>query len=418
MNEYRLFVLAILLGFWWLDVLVEWLNLRHGEAGPPPELADLCSPAQYARSRRYLRERSLLHLARQSVETLALLAAMLGGGFEWLDGLARRWAAGEIGRGLAFVGGLGLAAVLLRLPFSLWSTFGIEERYGFNRTTPRTFALDWLKGLGLGAVLGALAFAAVLAFFLAAGAWAWVWAWLALALLQLLLVWLAPAFLLPLFNKFTPLPPGELRERLESYAREQQFALQGVFTMDGSRRSTKANAFFTGFGRFRRIVLFDTLLAKYSVAELLAILAHEMGHCKLGHVRCLIVLQLAGQALLFWFLSLFLLNPGVFAAFGMSQPPSVYASLVFVSFLYAPVSLLLGLAGNALARHYEFAADAYAARTCGGAAALAAALRKLCVDDLGNLDPHPLKVWLDYDHPPLAARLRALPAAAPGPVNA
>jgi STE24 endopeptidase len=213
---------------------------------------------------------------------------------------------------------------------------------------------------------------------------------------------------MPLFNKFEPLPDGGLRQAIEDYAARESFPLGGVFTMDGSKRSSKSNAFFTGFGRYRRIVLFDTLVERHTTAELLAVLAHEMGHFKCGHVRKIFAAGVAMNVLMLYLLGQLIGNPTVAAAYRM-QETSIYASFVFIMVFFTPLSLVFGVLMNALMRRYEYQADRYAADTLAdGAEHLVSGLKRLSVDNLADLTPHPLTVWLHYTHPPLLARIAAL----------
>ncbi|RUM89316.1 MAG: M48 family peptidase, partial [Thermodesulfatator sp.] len=286
-------------------------------------------------------------------------------------------------------------------------TFVIEEKFGFNRTTVRTFISDFLKGLTLTAIIGGLIFAGVIWFFETMGTWAWLYCWMALGMFQIMLLFVAPVLIMPIFNKFEPLEDGELKKSILDYARKENFKMQGVFKMDGSKRSTKSNAFFTGFGRFKRIVLFDTLIARHTVEELTAIIAHEMGHYKLKHILKGIIRSILMSGFTLWLLSLFMGNQGLFEAFGMDHI-SVYASLVFFGFLYAPIGMATGIIDKAISRKYEFQADAYAVRTYGHPEALITALKKLSVDNLSNLTPHPFMVFLEYSHPPVLERIRAI----------
>jgi STE24 endopeptidase len=213
---------------------------------------------------------------------------------------------------------------------------------------------------------------------------------------------------MPLFNKFTPLEDGDLRHTVENYATQQNFAMQGIFTMDGSKRSSKSNAFFTGFGKSRRIVLFDTLIEKHGVPELLAIIAHEMGHYKRHHIQKMIFQSIAIMGLTFFLMSLCIGNQNLFDAFKMENPPTIYAALVFFGFLYTPISMVLGVIGSVISRRHEYEADAYAVETVGESAPMIDGLKRLTVENLGNLNPHPLKVILNYSHPPVLDRIRAI----------
>ena len=413
MNPYLIAVLAFLILPALLQAVAEILNLRAIREDIPTEFQGWYDAEKYAASQRYLRESTRFELFQHGVTLVLQAAFILLGGFAAVDQWARALGWGMIPTGLAFTGALILLTTLLSLPFSIYETFRIEAKYGFNRTTPGTFARDQVLGLVLTAVIGAPALAGILWFFARAGSSAWLYAWAAMFLLQMALMYLAPRFIMPLFNKFTPLPAGELRTAIEGYAEREKFTLRDLFTMDGSKRSARANAFFTGFGRNRRVVLYDTLVARHPVPELLAVLAHEIGHFKLRHIPKFIAVSAATSFLMFALLSVFIAEPRLYAAFGgtfdsIGAQPPLYAGLVFFLFLLAPLNLLLSLALNRASRKHEFEADAFAARTTGTPAALADALRRLSVDNLSNLSPHPLLVALEYSHPPVLQRIRAL----------
>jgi STE24 endopeptidase len=395
-----------------LDVLADALNMRHMKTDLPQEFEGVYDAEKYRRSLQYQRENARAATLKRTVTLLAALVFLVFGGFNAVDRFARGFDFGPLGTGLIFVGALSALRGLLQLPFSIYDTFVIEERYGFNRTTPRTFALDLLKGLALGVVLGAPIFALIQWFFESAGPNAWLWSWLGVTAFQLLVVFLAPVLLMPLFNKFSPLPDGELKSAIQHYVHAEHFELQGVYTMDGSTRSTKANAYFTGFGRFRRLVLFDTLVANQSVEELTAVVAHEIGHFKRGHIIKTMVLSIAVTAALFFVLSRLLNNPSLFESFRMENL-SVYGSLVFAAILYGPLLRLFSIFTHLMSRHFEFEADDYSASTYRKPEDLVSALKKLSIDNLSNLTPHPLKIWLDYTHPPVLERIRVLRARAP-----
>lgn len=393
------------------ESIVDWLNLKALDPELPSEFKGYYDEERYRASQNYLKERTHFGFIQRGVSALAIVAAVLLGFFNWADVMARAVSPSPIVAGLAFVGVLGAASWLLALPFSIYSTFVIEEKYGFNRTTWATYAGDQLKGISLGAVLGGLIAAAVFWFFESLGTSAWLWAWLAVTAVQLTMMFLAPVLILPLFNRYTPLPAGELKTAIEDFARQENFKLEGIFTMDGSKRSTKANAFFTGFGRYRRIVLFDTLISKQSVQELVAVLAHEIGHYKRRHIFRQLYLSIGVSAVTFYLMGLFLNNRFFFEAFRVEQV-SVYASLVFFGIFYSPISRVLSLYSLYLSRKYEFEADDYSVATFHEPEALVTALKKLSVDNLANLRPHWLKVFVDYTHPPVLERIQALRAVA------
>jgi STE24 endopeptidase len=412
MNIYLIVVLCILVADYVLDLVVELLNVRHLDPQLPQEMAEYYDAEKYARSQEYLKVNTRFGQVVSSITTPLMIAFILLGGFNLVDVFARSLGFGPIVTGLAFSGILLWGGSILQIPIGAYHTFVIEERFGFNRTSLKTFIADLLKGWLLAAVIGTPVLAAILWFFAAAGSMAWLYCWGALTLVQLVLMFVAPVLIMPLFNRYDPLEEGDLRSSIESYARSQAFKMKGVFKMDGSLRSSKSNAFFTGFGRFRRIVLFDTLMAQHTTQELTAVIAHEMGHYKKRHIIKFMFVSIATTELMFFLLSFFLDNPGLSAAFRM-ESTSIYAGLFFFGILYSPISSLISIAVNILSRRHEYEADRYAVDTYGDANAMVTALKKLSVDNLANLTPHPLKVFLEYSHPPVIDRIRAIETCSP-----
>jgi STE24 endopeptidase len=407
MNVYLVIILAAIIARYLLETAADWLNVRHISPRLPGEFEGFYDDKTYRKSQEYLRDNTRLGMVSDTVNTLVILGLILFGGFNFFDTAARSLGFNPIATGLAFALMIGLFLKIMNLPFSVYDTFVIEEKYGFNKTTPRTYILDQVKSLLIAAILGGAAFSLVVWLFREAGEPAWVYCWITLTAFQVLILFLAPYVILPLFNKYTPLEEGELRSRIEDYARSQNFTIKGVYKMDGSKRSARSNAFFTGFGKSRRIVLFDTLIEKHTVPELVAIIAHEMGHYKKRHIPQAIVRSVAKTGLVFFLLSLFIDNPGLFDAFGMKHM-SVYAGLIFFGFLFAPVNLAIALAETAISRKHEYEADAFTVQTTSDPETFITALKKLNVDNLGNLTPHPLKVKLSYSHPPVLQRIKAI----------
>lgn len=410
MNPYALVVLAALLLQWGLELVANLLNLRALSPELPSEFRDVCDAEAYGKSQAYTRARTRFGMIPSTLDLGALLAFWFAGGFPWLQERIDTLGLAGVPAGLVFVGALLVGRSVLLLPFRWYSTFVIEERFGFNRTTPGTFVADTLKGMLLGVLLGGPLLAAILWFFQSTGELGWIWAWVATTVFVLVAQFLAPTWIFPLFNRFEPLEEGELKSAVLAYAARVGFPLSDLFVVDGSRRSTKANAFFTGFGRNKRVALFDTLIEKHDTDELLAVVAHEIGHYKRKHVQKGIAISVLHTGVLFYLLSIFLSDPELFAAFGMEQP-SVHAGLVFFGLLYTPIELLLGFALQALSRKHEYEADRYAAESTGAAEPLAAALKKLSVDSLSNLTPHPFYVALHHSHPPVLERIAALRGA-------
>lgn len=407
MNWIGWIILATLLVDFVLNAVADWLNLRHTQATLPEEFRDVYDSERYRTARQYLQVNTRFGWVVSAVNLAALLVFWFGHGFAFLEGLVRSWDVGVIAAGLGYIGILAALAGVLSLPFRLYRTFVIEERFGFNRTTVKTFIQDQLKALGLSILLGGPLLAAVLAFFQYAGGQAWLLCWLAVTLYMLFVQFIAPTWILPLFNKFSPLEDSELRDAIVDYARSIDFPLQNIFVMDGSRRSSKSNAFFTGFGNHKRIVLFDTLIANHTVSELVAVLAHEMGHYKKRHVYIGLAAGILQTGLMFYLLSFFIEYRTLFEAFFIRQP-SVYAGLVFFALLYTPLDFFLGMAMRVLSRRHEYEADRFSVRTTHRPRAMIAALKKLSVHNLGTLTPHPFYVFLNYSHPPVLARIRAI----------
>jgi len=302
-----------------------------------------------------------------------------------------------------------VASTLVGVPFRLYATFVIEERFGFNRTTLGTFFADLAKGLLLGAILGGTLLTLVLWLFGWAGPRAWVLCWGVSAVFIFFIQLIAPTWIMPWFNTFTPLEAGKLREAVLQYARRIGYPLEGIFVIDGSRRSSKANAFFGGLGKHKRVALFDTLVAEHTTDELVAVVAHEVGHYKRRHVLIGSIVAVAQLGLMFFLLSFFIDRAPLFEAFFVEER-SVYVGLTLFALLYQPISLVLSVPGNALSRRNEFEADEFAAETTGQTDPLIAALKKLSAGHLVNLTPHKLEVLLHYSHPPVLQRIEALRA--------
>ncbi|MCG3112087.1 MAG: M48 family metallopeptidase [Candidatus Manganitrophus sp. SB1] len=407
MNLYGIIILAALLLDYILNLAADLLNLKAMRRELPEEFQGVYDPEAYRKSQEYLRVKTRFGILTATVGLIALLAFWFSGGFNLIDLWVRSWGFGPIVTGLAYIGILVFLRSLLSLPFQIYDTFVIEERFGFNKMTPATFVADLIKGTVLGLLLGGPLLAGILFFFHFAGEFAWLYAWAAFTLFVFFVQFIAPTWIMPIFNKFTPLGEGELKERILSYARSVDFPVEQIYVIDGSRRSTKANAFFSGFGRHKRIALFDTLIAKQTVPELVAILAHEIGHYKKKHILLGMALSIAHAGLMFFLLSIFLYRPGLYEAFYMEQP-SIYAGLVFFSLLFTPVESILSIFLQALSRRNEYEADRFAADTFEQPEAMIGALKKLAVDHLSNLTPHPLHVLLNDSHPPILQRIQAI----------
>jgi STE24 endopeptidase len=357
-----------------LDTVANWLNLRALKPELPAEFEGIYDHDEYRRFLAYTAATAKFERVEATWDLALLLAFWLLGGYAWLDRVARTPHLPFIPTGLLYLGALYLGQWLLCLPLQIYDTFRIEERFGFNKTTPATFAGDQLKGLLLSLILGGALLTLILAILQAGGSAAWLYAWAAAAALLIAMIYLAPAFILPLFNKMTPLEDGDLRRAIMACAGRLGFPLAEISIMDGSRRSTKANAFFTGIGGTKRVVLYDTLVKNHTTDELVAVLAHEIGHFKLRHI----VIHIIGSILnigIFLFLAQWLIRlPALYAAFGVTHP-SIYVGLALFLVLYGPLSRLLGILRAAQSRKHEFAADRFAAEHTGLPRSLGDALK-------------------------------------------
>jgi STE24 endopeptidase len=407
MNIFAVIILAALTLDFTLGLVSSLLNIKALKLELPPALQGIYQAEEYRRSQEYLRVTTRFGLISSAFTLLLLLAFWFSGGFNWFDQVVRGWNFVPIVSGLLYIGILLLAYEILTLPFGIYGTFVIEERFGFNRTTRRTFFSDMVKGLILALLLGAPLLAGILALFQYAGSYAWLYCWAAVVVFSLFMQYVSPTWIMPLFNKFTPMESGELKESILRYARSVDFPIKNVFVMDGSKRSSKSNAFFTGFGRNKRIALFDTLIAQHTGPEIVAVLAHEVGHYKKKHILQGTIIGILHTGVLFFLLSLFLGSPGLYQAFYMGQE-SIYAGLLFFGLLYTPIELVLSVVMQMFSRKNEYQADRFAAETIDNPRSLIDALKKLFAKNLSNLTPHPFYVFLNYSHPPLLQRVQAI----------
>jgi STE24 endopeptidase len=390
-----------------LNLAADGLNLKHLRTELPRAFEGVYDPERYRKSQQYLKVNTQFGWITSTFNLCLILVFWFAGGFPLLDKWVRSFEQGPVLSGLIYIGVLVLLKTALSLPFSVYATFVIEERFGFNKTTWQTYVMDLLKGLMLAVLLGTPLLAAVLAFFQYAGPHAWWFCWIGVTLYMLVVQFIAPTWIMPLFNKFIPLEEGELKSAILTYAGTINFPLENVYQMDGSRRSTKSNAFFTGFGKHKRIVLFDTLIQQHTVNELVAVLAHEMGHYKKKHIRQALILGILQTGLMLFLLSHFIAYQGLFDAFYMPQQ-SVYAGILFFAMLYTPIDFFVGILMQILSRKNETAADQFAAETTKDPDSMVEALKKLSVDNLSNLTPHPFYVFLNYSHPPVLHRIQSL----------
>ncbi len=389
-----------------LERILDYLNSKYWTNTLPRELEGIYDAEKYRKSQDYEQERQRFSLVTDSVSFIALMLMLFLGGFAFLDHMVRECTDHIVLMNLLFFGILGFAADILSTPFSVYQTFVIEEKFGFNKTTPRIFIFDKFKTWLIGVVIGGGLLSLIVWIYSSAGQWFWLIAWGAIAGFMVFMSMFYSNLIVPLFNKQTPLEEGELRIAIEAFARKVRFKLKDIYVIDGSKRSSKANAYFTGLCPKKRIVLYDTLIKEHTIEELLAVLAHEIGHYKKKHTTSGIILSLLQTGLMLFILSLFIGNPVLSQALG-AEKGNFYMGLVAFGLLYSPLSMLLGLGMNYISRKNEYAADRFSGENY-DPGALAKALKKLSVNHLSNLRPHPAYVFFYYSHPPLLKRLAAL----------
>jgi len=414
-------ILVLIFVRWFVQLALEALNRRavraHAKAVPEPFQAIVDEPT-YAKSVAYTLAKGKFHTLEVTYDLLILLAILLSGVLPLSFSGFLRIAGPSAWSAAAYLFVVGLVLSWLSLPLEWYAQFRLEEKFGFNTTTPKLWWLDRLKGLLLATMLGYPLLVLVLKLVEWTGAAWWFWAWLALFSFQMLMAVIAPVLILPLFNKFTPLPEGTLRDRLLALARKTNFRARSIQVMDGSKRSRHSNAFFTGFGAFRKIVLFDTLMQQLGEAELEAVLAHEIGHYKEKHIPKMLAASAVGSLAGFYVVALLAKQPWFYGAFGF-EPGNIAPALLLFALLSGAATFWVSPLAHIWSRRYEYQADAFAARSMSEPESIIGALRKLNEKNLSNLTPHPLYSGFYYSHPTLIERERALRGLAlrPEPVT-
>ncbi|MCD4674547.1 MAG: M48 family metallopeptidase [Desulfobacula sp.] len=400
-------ILTTLIGSYLINNTADFLNLKNLKQPLPEEFNDHYNNKKYSDSQNYLKANTKFGFITSSFDLAIILVFWFSGGFQAIDSVVRSFNFGSIVSGLFFTGILLVLKLLISMPFSIYSTFVIEEKFGFNKTTPILFVTDLIKSIVLSAVLGGLLLSLILGFLEFGGRFAWIMCWAVSTIFLLIVQYIVPTWIMPLFNKFTPLEDGPLKEAILNYAKSIDFSLSNIFVMDGSKRSSKSNAFFAGFGKNKRIVLFDTLIKEQSIEELVSVLAHEMGHFKKRHIIKRMLLGIFQMGFIFYLISIFISHEGLFHAFFMKEV-SIYAGLIFFGMLYSPIDLFISILFQISSRKDEYEADQFAAKTIQDSRPLINALKKLSAHNLSNLTPHPFYVFLNYSHPPVLERINTL----------
>lgn len=405
-------ILGLLIADYMLDRWLEHLNSLYWDDKLPIELQGIYDDEKYAKSQSYEKVKHKFGMITSSVSFVFMFLFLLLRGFAYTDEIARSFSSNSILIAIIFFGILGLAGDILATPFQIYSQFVIEEKFGFNKMNLKIFVLDKIKSWLLGALLGGGLLSLIIWIYNSTGQYFWLVTWLVITLFMIFMAMFYSSLIVPLFNKQTPLEDSELKNAIKKFADKAGFKLDNIFVIDGSKRSTKANAYFSGMGAKKRIVLFDTLIKDHTTEELVAVLAHEIGHYKMKHTLKGIIISIVQTGAMLFIISLFIGNPLLSEALGAKQG-SFHMGILAFGLLYSPLSLILGLAMNALSRKHEFEADRFAGEKF-NAEALKTALKKLSVNNLSNLRPHPVYVFFHYSHPPLLQRLKALDSVISG----
>jgi len=389
-----------------LESWLEILNMSNLSEKLPEELKDIYDTEKYMQSQNYERVNIRFGLITSAFNLILILGMFFLNGFAWVNSLAANISTHPVLQPLIFFGILGLALDLLNTPFSVYDTFVIEQRFGFNKTTPLLFVTDKLKEWLLSIVIGGGLMALIVWFYLQTTTYFWLWAWLLMSLFMLFMVFFYSSLIVPLFNRQKPLEDGDLKSRITHHAGQAGFHIDKIYTIDGSKRSTKANAYFSGMGRKKRIVLFDTLIKELSISEIVAVLMHEIGHYRKKHIISGMILSFIQSGIMLFILSLFVSQPVLSQALGVPEA-NFHIGVIAFGILFSPISIIIGLVMNTFSRKKEFQADDFAA-SLGMGNALIGALKKLSVNNLTNLTPHSLYVFFYFSHPTLLQRIRKL----------
>jgi len=386
-----------------IDKLLDYLNAQHFNDEIPEELKDVFAADDYQKSQNYKKTNYTFSTITSWISFIVTLLFFFYDGFKYVDNFARSFTDNPILVALIFFGIIMFLSELLTLPFSYYKTFVIEEQFGFNKTTKKTFFLDKLKGWLMLAIIGGSILSLIIWFYQKTGSQFWIYAWILITIFSVFMNVFYSKLIVPLFNKQTPLEEGELKQAIKKYAQKVGFTLDNIFVIDGSKRSTKANAYFSGFGKQKRITLYDTLINDLNTDEIVAVLAHEVGHYKRKHIVYNLILSTILTGFTLYILSLLINSPLLSKALGV-QIPSFHIGLIAFGILYTPISEITGLFMNYLSRKFEYQADDFAKKTF-GATALISSLKKLSKNSLSNLTPHPWYVFMHYSHPTLLQRI-------------
>lgn len=405
-NTFLILIIGVIAFDFILEKILDVLNLRHLTSKLPIELQGIYDEEKLLKSLEYNKTNTQFGFITSTFSFILIITVIIAGAFGWLDGILKEKISNPILLSLAFFGVIFIVSDLLNTPFSLYKNFVIEEKFGFNKMNLKTYLLDKIKGYLLGAIIGGVILGTLLFLINKLGEDFWIWFWIVISAFMIFINMFYTSLIVPLFNKLNPLESGELREAIQEYSKKVGFSLDNIFVIDGSKRSTKANAYFSGIGAKKKIVLFDTLINNHTKEELVAVLAHEVGHFKKKHIILSMILSILQVGIMLFILSFLVFNPELSKALG-ANTTAIHLNLIAFGILFTPISHIIGIFMNLVSRKNEFEADRFAADTYNGNA-LQVALKKLSINNLSNLTPHPAYVFFHYSHPPLLERLRAL----------
>lgn len=396
-------IIGILICNFVIDKYVDYLNAKHFDDKIPDELKDVYNEEEYYKSQAYKKENYRFSIVTGGFSILLTLSFFIFKGFAWVDQFARSYSDNEITIALIFFGVIMIGSDIIQTPFSYYHNFVIEEKYGFNKSSKRLFLIDKLKGWLLSATIGGGVLAIILWFYQKTGDLFWVYTWIFISVFTIFMTLFYSSLIVPIFNKQKPLEEGDLKRAIKDFSKKAGFKLDNIFVIDGSKRSTKANAYFSGFGGKKRIVLYDTLIDDLDNDEIVAVLAHEIGHYKKKHVLTNMLMSLALTGFTLYIFSLFINNAILSEALSV-EIPSFHIGLITFGILYSPISEITGILMNYISRKFEYQADDYARINFNGDA-LISSLKKLSRNSLSNLTPHKANVFLHYSHPTLLQRV-------------
>ena len=408
MNIYLLFILVFLIFEYLLNTYSKYLNINSLQLEIPKEFVGFYDADKYENSQKYTLDNSKFSLFVSSINLFIMIIFILIGGFNYLDLFLRKIIVNnELFLGLSYFLILIICNFFITLPISFYSTFYIEEKYGFNKSSKKLFFIDQVKGLFLSIIIGLIILVFILYFFMLFKKNAWIYSWIIMSLFIIIMPILYFNWIAPMFNEFTKLEDGKLKNKINQYSIKVKFPLKEIFIIDVSKRSSHSNAYFTGLGKNKRIVLFDTLLETHSNDEIISIIAHEVGHYKNKHILYNTIISIANVGIMLYFLNCFIDNALLFDAFKMKEI-SIYAGIIFFLILFSPISLIIGMAINYFSRLNEYEADQYSILSTNNKQNLILALKNLSIANLSNLRPHPFYVFLNYTHPPIINRIKAI----------